>query len=102
VSKKKAIPDAPPLTPTPDCELCRSINRASYHVMRRLHASDEEISEAAQVSIEQVMRHFRVCVPIIEDSAEDVDAVSASDTELQNKLLVDSNELCFATTLAVR
>ena len=60
--------------------------------MRRLHASDEQISEAAQVSIEQVMRHFRVCVPILEDSAEDADAVSASDTELQ-KLLVDSNEL---------
>jgi hypothetical protein len=38
------------------------------------------------------MRHFRVCVPILEDSAEDADAVSASDTELQ-KLLVDSNEL---------
>src|ERR1019366_6628906 len=62
--------------------------------MRRLHASDEQISEAAQVSIEQVMRHFRVCVPILEDSAEDADAVSDRIPSCKNCWWTRTNFFC--------
>jgi len=96
---KKSSPEmqAPPLTP--DCALCRSANRASYAVMKRLNASDEEISELAQASITQVQEHFRTCAPIFADSIEGTDAISASDAELQ-RLLVDATELAYAATIA--